>query len=272
MKILILLGLLEATSSAPLLPRRLLSASNSNELLLNLNNAQLLPLQFQSSLNSLTPPFPGILQQQQQPQVSGVPHFSLATLDRFAGLLPNQNLFPGQVSFVQGSQQGQLDPSQPQTSPQTQKGLNHVMPYIFSFKIPQDQAQINTTEKLMLQYYPVYMYLPWEQLVQTVTSTQLPQQTGQQQYEVQVIPGRQQQIVIDPLIGTAPETVLMPAGGVIAYLQKEMADSRHADTRISMPSSSPKPRTSNIFTSTVNPTIDPELMEEKSKTNSFSEP
>ncbi|KAL6041707.1 hypothetical protein STEG23_009899, partial [Scotinomys teguina] len=95
-----------ATSSAPLVSQRLLSASNSHELLLNLNNGQLLPLQFQSAFNSWIPSFPGFLQQQQQQQqqqpaqVPGRPQFPLSTLESFAGLFPNQLPFSGQMSYV----------------------------------------------------------------------------------------------------------------------------------------------------------------------------
>ncbi|KAM9237250.1 odontogenic ameloblast-associated protein [Dugong dugon] len=272
MKIIILLGLLGATLAAPLIPQRLVSTSNSNELLLNLNNARLLPLQFQGPFSSLTPPFSGILQQQQQAQVPGLSQFSSPTLDQFAGLFPNQIPSPGQVNFAQGPQQGQVDPSQPQTPLQTQLGPNYVMPYVVSFKLPQEQAQT-------LPYYPVYVYLPWEQPLQTDTSTQLPQQAGQQQLEVQVpfytlleyipqqaepsIPGGQQQVAFDPLIGTAPEIAVMPAEEVMPYLQKEMTNIRHASAGISRPSTSTKPSTTNFFTSAVNSTITPEFMKEK---------
>lgn len=80
----------------------------------------------QGPFNSWIPPFSGILQQQQQAQIPGLSQFSLSAFDRLAGLFPNQTPFPGWVSFAQGSQVGQLDPSQPQTSPQTQQGSNHV--------------------------------------------------------------------------------------------------------------------------------------------------
>ena len=50
----------------------------------------------------------------------------LSILDRFAGLVPNQIPFPGRISFAQETQAGQLDPSQPQTPPQTQQGPNNV--------------------------------------------------------------------------------------------------------------------------------------------------
>ncbi|KAM5287648.1 odontogenic ameloblast-associated protein [Hipposideros larvatus] len=278
MKTIILLGLLGATMSAPLIPQHLLSASHSNELLLNLNNAQLQPLRLQGPFNSWLAPFSGILQQQQQAQIPGLSPFSLSTLDQFARLFPNQVTFPGQASFAQGTQVGQLDPSQPQTPPQTQQSPNHVIPYVFSFKIPQEQAQ-------MLQYYPVYMLLPWEQPQQTVT--QSPPQTGQQQFEEQipfytqfgyipqqtepVIPG-QQQLTFDTFIGTVPETGAMPAGGVIPYLQKEMINFRPASGGIFIPSTSQKPSTTSIFASDIDPTITPELMEEKAKTGSLKEP
>ncbi|XP_045714212.1 odontogenic ameloblast-associated protein [Phyllostomus hastatus] len=277
MKTIILLGLLGATMSAPLIPQRILSASNSNELLLNLNNAQLQALQLQSPFNSWIPPFSGILQQ--QAQIPGLAPFSLSTLDQFARLLPNQITFPRQASFPQGNQVGQLDPSQSQTPVQTQQGPNHAMPYVFSFKMPQEQAQ-------MFQYYPVYMLLPWEQPQQTVP--QPPPQTGQQKFEEQmpfytefgnipqqaepVIPGGQQQLAFDTFLGTAPEPAVMPEGGVIPYLQKEIINFRHASGGIFTPSTSQKPSTTNIFASAIDPTSTPELMEEKAKTGSLKEP
>ncbi|XP_040480882.1 odontogenic ameloblast-associated protein isoform X2 [Ursus maritimus] len=254
MKTIILLGLLGATMSAPLIPQHLMSASNSNELLLSLNNAQLQPLQLQGPFNSWIPPFSGILQQQQQAQIPGLSQFSLSALDQFAGLFPNQIPFPGQVSFAQGTQVGQQDPSQPQTPPQTQQGPNHVMPYVFSFKMPQEQAQ-------MLQYYPVYMLLPWEQ--SQLTATQSPPQMGQQRFEEQVMPGGQQQLALDPPLGTAPETVVMPGGGVIPYLQKEVINFKHAKGGIFIPSTSQKPSTTNSFAPAIDPTITPELMGKK---------
>lgn len=78
-------------------------------------------MSFQGPFNSWIPPFSGILQQQAQAQIPGLSQFSLSTLDRFAGLFPNQILFP-----AQGTQVRQLDPSQPQTPPQTQQGPNQV--------------------------------------------------------------------------------------------------------------------------------------------------
>ncbi|XP_039324329.1 odontogenic ameloblast-associated protein isoform X2 [Saimiri boliviensis] len=262
MKIIILLGFLGATLSAPLIPRQLMSASNSNELLLNLNNGQLLPLQLQGPFNSWIPPFSGILQQQQQGQIPGLSQFSLSALDRFAALFPNQIPFPGQVSFAQGAQAGQADPSQLQTTPQTQPGPSHVMPYVFSFKMPQEQGQ-------MLQYYPIYMFLPWEQPQQAVPRSA--QQTGQQQFAEQGIPGGQQQLAFDPQLGTAPEIAVMPTGEKIPYLQKEIINFRH-DNAVFMSSTSPKPRTTNVFTSAIDLTITPELPEEKGKTVSLREP
>ncbi|XP_054967432.3 odontogenic ameloblast-associated protein isoform X2 [Pan paniscus] len=263
MKIIILLGFLGATLSAPLIPQRLTSASNSNELLLNLNNGQLLPLQLQGPLNSWIPPFSGILQQQQQAQIPGLSQFSLSALDQFAGLLPNQIPFPGQASFAQGAQAGQVDPLQLQTPPQTQPGPSHVMPYVFSFKMPQEQGQ-------MFQYYPVYMLLPWEQPQQTVPRS--PQQTRQQQYEEQAISGGQQQLAFDPQLGTAPEIAVLSTGEEIPYLEKEAINFRHDSAGVFMPSTSPKPSTTNAFTSAVDQTITPELPEEKDKTDSLREP
>uniref|UniRef100_A0A8C9DN93 Odontogenic ameloblast-associated protein n=1 Tax=Prolemur simus TaxID=1328070 RepID=A0A8C9DN93_PROSS len=278
MKIIILFGLLGATLSAPLIPQPLMSASNSHELLMNLKNAQLVPLQLQVPFNSWIPPFSGVLQPQQQAQIPELSQFYLPTLDQLARLFPNQIPFPGQVSFAQGAQAGQLDPAQPQTPPLTQQVPNQVVPYVFSFKMPQEQAQ-------MSQYYPFYMLLPWEQPQQTVT--QSPQQPGQQQYEEQIpfytqfgyiqqqaepaIPGGQQQLAFDPILGIAPEIAVMPAG-VMPHLQKEVKNFRHNNEGVFMPSTSPKPITTKVFTSDVNPTITPELLEEKTKTDKLKEP
>ncbi|XP_028608521.1 odontogenic ameloblast-associated protein [Grammomys surdaster] len=278
MKIIILLGLIGATSSAPLISQHLLSASNSHELLLNLNNGQLLPLQFQGPFNSWIPPFPGFLQQQQQAQVSRRPQFPLSTLESFAGLFPNQIPFSRQVGFAQGGQTGQPDLSQPQTPPQTQQGASP-MSYVVPVKVPQEQTQ-------MFQYYPVYMLLPWEQPQQTVTSS--PQQTGQQLYEEQIpfynqfgfipqpaepgVQGGQQHLAFDSFVGTAPEVPGMTAEGGPLYPQKEPTSFKHENAGVFMPSTSPKPSTDSFFTSEVDPTIAPVLPEQKVKTDSLREP
>nr|XP_012641394.1 odontogenic ameloblast-associated protein [Microcebus murinus] len=270
MKIIILLGLLGATLSAPLIPQNLLSASNSRELLMNLNNAQLVPLQLQGPFNSWIPPFSGILQPQQiQAQIPELSPFYLPPVDQFARLFPNQIPFPGQAGFAQGAPAGQLDPSQPQTAPPTQQGPNQAVPYVFSFKMPQEQAQ-------MSQYYPVYMLLPWEQPQQAVTPS--PPRPGQQLYEEQIpfytqlgripqqaepaIPGGQQQVAFDPILGIAPEIAVMPAG-VVPYLQKEVKNIRYNNEGVFMPSTSPKPSTTKVFNSAVDPTMTPELLEKK---------
>eukprot|EP00069_Balaena_mysticetus_P007112 bmy_18966T0 len=144
------------------------------------------------------------------------------------------------------------------------------MPSVFSFKMPHEQAQ-------MPLYYPVYVLLPWGQPQQTVA--QSPPQTGQLLFEEQmpfytefeyipqqaepVMPRGQQQPAFDPFLGTAPEIAVMPAGGVSPYLQKEMINFKHANAGIFIPSTSPKPSTTNFFTSAMDPTITPELMEKK---------
>uniref|UniRef100_A0A8D2KH49 Odontogenic ameloblast-associated protein n=1 Tax=Urocitellus parryii TaxID=9999 RepID=A0A8D2KH49_UROPR len=268
------------------IPQRLLSASNSNETFF------LSLVRSQGPFNSWIPRFSGFLQQQQQAGIPGQPQLSLSTLDQFAGLSPNQIPFPRHVGFAQGAQAGQLGPSQPQAPSQTQQGPNHMMPYVFPFKMPQEQAQ-------MLQYYPVYMLLPWEQPQQTVT--QSPQQTGQQKFEEQVlrvfylflfffnfiylciyfsvlgieprgVPGGQQQLALDTLLGTAPETVVMPGGGVLPYLQKEVIKFRHDSAGAFMPSTSPTPSNTKAFASALNPTIASVLPEEKAKTDNLREP
>ncbi|KFO22782.1 Odontogenic ameloblast-associated protein [Fukomys damarensis] len=99
MKIIIFLGLLGATLSAP------------------------------GPLNSWVPPFSrrGPLQQPQAP-IPALPQISLSTVDQLVGLFPNEIPFLRQVSFAQGAQTGQLDPSQPQTPSQTQQGPNPGVP------------------------------------------------------------------------------------------------------------------------------------------------
>uniref|UniRef100_G3SNS9 Odontogenic ameloblast-associated protein n=1 Tax=Loxodonta africana TaxID=9785 RepID=G3SNS9_LOXAF len=275
MKVIILLGSLEATLAAPLVPQRLVSASNSNELLLNLNNARLLPLQFQGPFNSLTPPFSGILQHRQQAQAPGLSQVSLPTLDQFVGLFPNQVPFPGQANFAQGPQWAQLDPSQAQIPLQTQQGPNHVMPYVVSFKLPQEQAQqiqffffcniLGSKNRFSKRSKPHTDYFNKRVPLYTLFEY-IPQQAEP------VIPGGQQQVAFEPLVGTAPEIALLPAGEVVPYLQKEMTNFRHASAGIYRPSTSPKPSTTHFFTSAVDPTITPEFMEEKAKTDSLREP
>ncbi|XP_048220680.1 odontogenic ameloblast-associated protein [Perognathus longimembris pacificus] len=263
MKAFILLGLLGATLSAPLVPQRLLSASNSHELLLNLNNGQLLPLQLRGPFNPWIPPFSGILPPQQAAPVAGRPQFPLALLDGLAGLFPNQIPFPRPGRFAQGAQAGQLDPSPPQpTPPQNQQGPNHI-PYIISFKIPQEQTQT-------LQYYPAYMLLPWDQAQQA--ATQSPQQTGQQQFEEQGVQEGQQQLSFDTFLGTVPETAAMPAEGGVPYLQNEVINFRPESAGVLVPTTTPKPSTTDSFTPTKDPTLARLLPEEKAKTDSLREP
>nr|XP_037850662.1 odontogenic ameloblast-associated protein isoform X2 [Chlorocebus sabaeus] len=265
MKIIILLGFLGATLSAPLIPQRLMSASNSNESF-NLNNGQLLPLRFQGPLNLRIPPFSGVSQQQQQAQIPGLTQFSLSALDQFARLFPNQIPFPGQASFAQGAQAGQVDPSWLKhrlTQPGPNESRKSVMPYVFSFKMPQEQGQ-------MFQYYPVYMLLLLGTTLKTVPRS--PQQTRQQQYEEQAIPGGQQQLAFDPQLGTAPEIAVMSTGEEIPYLQKEVINFRHDGAGVFMPSTSPKPSTTNVFTSAIDRTITAKFPEEKAKTDSLREP
>ncbi|XP_042113537.1 odontogenic ameloblast-associated protein [Peromyscus maniculatus bairdii] len=283
MKIIILLGLIGATSSAPLVSQRLLSASNSHELLLNLNNGQLLPLQFQSAFNSWIPSFPGFLQQQQQQQqqqaqVPGRPQFPLSTLESLAGLFPNQLPFSGQVGLAPGGQAGQPELLQLQTPPQPQQGVN-LMSYVVPFKVPQDQTQ-------MLGYYPVYMLLPWEQPQQAVTAS--PQQTGPQLFEEQIpfynqfgyipqqaepdVQGGQQHLAFESFVGTAPETPGMPTEGGPLYSQREPVNFKRDNAGVFMPSTSPKPSTDHVFTSALDPTIAPILPEQKAKTDHLREP
>ncbi|GAB1289805.1 Odontogenic ameloblast-associated protein [Apodemus speciosus] len=224
------------------------------------------------AFNSWIPPFPGFLQQQQQQQqaqVSGRPQFPVSTLESFAGLFPNQIPFSRQVGFAQGGQAGQPELSQQQTPPQTQQGASP-MSYVVPIKVPQDQTQ-------MFQYYPVYMLLPWEQPQQTATPS--PQQTGQQLFEEQIpfynqfgfvpqqtepgVAGGQQHLAFDGFVGTAPETPAVPAEGSLLYPQKEPISFKHDNAGVFMPSTSPKASTDNTVTSEIDPTIAPELPEQK---------
>uniref|UniRef100_H0VC06 Odontogenic ameloblast-associated protein n=1 Tax=Cavia porcellus TaxID=10141 RepID=H0VC06_CAVPO len=262
MKIIIFLGLLGATLSAPV------SDFIALLLLLNLNNGQLLPLRVQGPLAPWIPSFSGLPLQQQAP-IPGQPQISLPALNPLAGLLPNELPFPRQVGFAQGAQTGQLDAAQLQTPSQATQGPNPVMPYVYPFKPPQEQAQV---------YYPVYMLLPWEQYQQT--ATQSPQQTGPPLFEEQYskadfaepeagVPGGQQQFILEPLLGTAPET---PGGEVIPFLQKEVVNFRHDKAEVLRHSTSPKPSTATVFTSGVDTTTASMLAEQKAKTDSLREP
>ncbi|KAB1282386.1 Odontogenic ameloblast-associated protein [Camelus dromedarius] len=178
------------------------------------------------------------------------------------------------------------------------------MPSLFTFRMPQEPAQAcvdlkeaplySSVYKQMFQYYPVYVLLPWEQPQQTAAWS--PPQTGQQLFEeqmpfytefgyipqqaeptflnfpiFQVRPGGQQQPVFDPFLGTAPEPAVMPAGRVLPNLQKEMINFKHTNAGIVIPSTSQKPSTS-VFTSAIDPTITPELMKKKAKTDNLKEP
>ncbi|XP_040602534.1 odontogenic ameloblast-associated protein [Mesocricetus auratus] len=283
MKFFILLGLIGATTAAPLVSQRLLSASNSHELLLSLNNGRLLPLQFQGAFNPWVPPFPGFLQQQQQQQqqqaqVPGLPQIPLSTLESFAGLFTNQMPFSGQTGFAQGGQAGQLDLAQPQTPPQSQQVAN-LMSYVVPFRGPQDQTQ-------MFGYYPVYMLLPWEQPQQTVTSS--PQQTGPQLFEEQIpfynqfgyvpqqaepdVQGGQQHLAFGTFVGTAPENPGMPTEGGPLYSQREPVNFKLDNAGVFMPATSPKPNIDHVFTSAIDSTIAPVLPEQKAKTDDIREP
>ncbi|KAL1789838.1 odontogenic ameloblast-associated protein, partial [Sigmodon hispidus] len=145
------------------------------------------------------------------------------------------------------------------------------MSYVVPFKVPQDQTQ-------MLGYYPVYMFLPWKQPQEAVTSS--PQQTGPQLFEEQekipsynqfgYIPQAepdvqegQQYLSFDTFVGTAPETPGMPTEGGPLYSQRELVNFKNNKAEVFMPSSLPKPSTDNIFMSAIDPTIAPALPEQK---------
>lgn len=56
---------------------------------------------------------------------------------------------------------------------------------------------------------------------------------------------------------------------VLPYFQKEMIQFKHSNGGIFIPSTSQKPSTTNVFTSTVDPTITPKVMEKKVIKDSF---
>ncbi|XP_036620921.1 odontogenic ameloblast-associated protein [Trichosurus vulpecula] len=102
MRTVILLGFLGVTFAAPLIPQPLLSASNSKELLMGLNNARLRNFQTRT-------------------QTSGLSQTSRSSLGHFGGPVPNQIPFPGQVKLAQRTQAVQQEPSQLQTLQQNQQ-------------------------------------------------------------------------------------------------------------------------------------------------------
>ncbi|XP_078533617.1 odontogenic ameloblast-associated protein isoform X2 [Lissotriton helveticus] len=266
MKIAALLFCLIGTScSIPIIPRRIFSASASNELLLalSLSNAGLLPPQLQGATVGRL--IPGILQ---QPQIPGLTQVGFGPRGPFIGQLPNQIAFPGQGLLPQGPGQGaqqtqqaqQQDPNNPQM-PQQNGQPNQVMPYMV---FPQGQGQGQ-----MMQYYPFYMYPQQQQPPQ-----QAPQQPGQQQPTDQVVPGaqqqqQQQQMPNDPSAGGALTTQTMPFGGVMPQFH---GDRMHfANGGLMLPTTKATP-SADALASSPEPTGDANYMKDKASFNPFMEP
>uniref|UniRef100_G3VNS6 Odontogenic ameloblast-associated protein n=1 Tax=Sarcophilus harrisii TaxID=9305 RepID=G3VNS6_SARHA len=252
MRTLIFLGFLGVTFAAPFIPQPLLSASNSNELLMGLNNARLQMLQqnFQAPANSLIFPLPGILQP--RTQTPGLSQISWLSLGHFGGLVPNQIPFPGQIKLAQRTQAIQQEPSQLQTLQQNQ----------------QDFYQ-------MVQYYPICVYGPQDlppvfplQAEQPQPQEQIPSYTEFgciTQQAGPVSPGGQQQMNFDLLRGDIPESPGMPIENILPYPQRDIVNLGYPNAGIFMPSHTSKHQTANILapaTDTDN-IIPVELMEEK---------
>ncbi|XP_069086381.1 odontogenic ameloblast-associated protein [Pleurodeles waltl] len=282
MKIVALLLCLIGTSwSSPMIPRRIFSASASNEVLLALSlNNGLLPPQLQGA--TLSRLLPGILQQ----QIPGLGQVRYGAGGPFVGQLPNQIAFPGQGLPPQAPGQGaqqtqqaqQQDPANPQM-PQQNGQPNQVMPYLF---YPQGQGQ---GQGQMMQYYPFFMYPQQQQPPQ-----QAPQQPGQQQPNDQntpfinqrgfvpqqaapVVPGaqqqQQQQMPNDPSAGGALTTQTMPFGGVMPQFHGDRMN--FANGGLMLPTTPVTPA-ANALASTPDPTGDANNMKDKANFNPFMEP
>ncbi|XP_044536972.1 odontogenic ameloblast-associated protein [Gracilinanus agilis] len=248
----ILLGCLGVALAAPLLPRPLLSASHSHELLVGLSNARLgvLPPSRQAPANPLIFPL------QQWPPIPGL---SRSSLGHFGGLVPNEIPFPGQVKLAQRSPAVQQEPPQLQMLQQNQQDPYQMVPfYPVCTYGPQD---------LPIQFSPqVGPPLPQEQIPSYPEFGCLTQQAGP------VLPGGQQERTFDPLRGDAPETPAMPVENVLPYAQREMVNLGNPYAGIFMPSYPLKHQTANILASPTDNVIPLELIEEKINPDLLAEP
>ncbi|XP_064423576.1 odontogenic ameloblast-associated protein isoform X1 [Latimeria chalumnae] len=211
MKTLVLVLCLVSTACAfPILQQRVLSASNSNEML---RSVGFLPIQPQGpvlpfGINPLPPQVPLL-----PPQVPLLPPQ--------VPFLP-QNPFPPTFPFfpqVAGSPQApqvdtipQLDPLQPQP-PQQPQEPNQVLPFFYALGFPQQPGQGQR-----LPYVPMYMY-PQQQYLFQQSAQQppqsipfynqfgyVPQQVGNQQAVAQARPEKQH-LVTDAAPTAAPQEV-----------------------------------------------------------------
>ncbi|XP_078533618.1 odontogenic ameloblast-associated protein isoform X3 [Lissotriton helveticus] len=251
MKIAALLFCLIGTScSIPIIPRRIFSASASNELLLalSLSNAGLLPPQLQGATVGRL--IPGILQ---QPQIPGLTQVGFGPRGPFIGQLPNQIAFPGQGLLPQGPGQGaqqtqqaqQQDPNNPQM-PQQNGQPNQVMPYMV---FPQGQGQGQNTPFINQRGF--------------VPQQAAPVVPGAQQQQ------QQQQMPNDPSAGGALTTQTMPFGGVMPQFH---GDRMHfANGGLMLPTTKATP-SADALASSPEPTGDANYMKDKASFNPFMEP
>ncbi|MEE6461829.1 hypothetical protein FKM82_001421 [Ascaphus truei] len=142
----ILVQLAGAVCAVPLVPQRIVSASNSNELLVGLVNPN---LPQGSAMNIL---LPGILQQQLQQKITGLSQVPFGAHTGLTVPIPNQVPVHGQIQPMLppnlAVQSVLLDPIL-QMPHQSHQRPNQMTPYIISYGIPQKQGQ--------MQYYPLLM-------------------------------------------------------------------------------------------------------------------
>ncbi|XP_075434430.1 odontogenic ameloblast-associated protein isoform X2 [Ascaphus truei] len=137
----ILVQLVGAVCAVPLVPQRIVSASNSNELLVGLINPN---LPQGSAMNIL---LPGILQQQQQllqPKIIGLSQVPFGAHTGLTAPIPNQVPVHGQIQPMLppnlAVQSVLLDPIL-QMPHQSHQRPNQMTPYMISYGIPQKQGQ-----------------------------------------------------------------------------------------------------------------------------------
>ncbi|XP_074129133.1 odontogenic ameloblast-associated protein isoform X2 [Sminthopsis crassicaudata] len=268
MRTVIFLGFLGVTFAAPFIPQPLLSASNSNELLMGLNNARLQMLQ--QSFQSRT-------------QTPGLSQISWSSLGHLGGLVPNQIPFPGQIKLSQRTQAIQQEPSQLQTLQQNQQDPYQMIPCFFSYGLPQVWGQT-------VQYYPICVYGP-QDLPPQFFPLQAEQPQPQEQAEplliseadnnrkstsidLKVSPAGQQQMNFDLLRGDIPESPGMPIENILPYPQRDIVNLGYPYAEIFMPSYTSKHQAANILapaTDTDN-IIPVELVEEKINPDMLKEP
>ncbi|XP_068127206.1 odontogenic ameloblast-associated protein [Hyperolius riggenbachi] len=139
MKVFLILAHIFGPSLAlPLVAQRLLSASNSNEVLLGLVNANIPQA---GAINVL---LPGMYKPQLQQKIAGLPQLPFGARTGLAAQLPNQVSLPNV-----GTQSVLLDPTA-----QNQQQPNQVMSYVVSYGIPQKQGQVPVFSMYPAQQQP----------------------------------------------------------------------------------------------------------------------